>query len=55
MNLGLKDVVEVRGARFMLEGKNVMAAFEVRYKDKVLLLRDEDGIPYWSAWRKRKI
>jgi hypothetical protein len=54
MNLNLKDIVEVRGARFSLEGKNVMAAFEVRYKDKVLLLRDEDGIPYWSAWRKKK-
>ncbi|MBN1130150.1 MAG: hypothetical protein JXA71_14255 [Chitinispirillaceae bacterium] len=55
MNLSRNDVVEVRGARFTLEGKRVMAAFEVRYKDKVLLLRDEDGIPYWSAWRKRKI
>jgi hypothetical protein len=55
MNLSRNDVVEVRGARFTLEGKTVIAAFEVRYKDKVLLLRDEDGIPYWSAWRKRKL
>jgi hypothetical protein len=55
MNLSLNDGVEVRGAKFTLNGKSVMAAFEVRYKDKVLLLRDEDGIPYWRAWRKRKI
>ena len=55
MNLKLKDVIEVRGARFNLDGKNVMAAFEITYKNsKVLLLRDEDGIPYWSAWRKKK-
>ena len=55
MNLNLNDVIEVRGARFSLDGKNVMAAFEITYKNsKVLLLRDEDGIPFWSAWRKKK-
>ncbi|MBN2035170.1 MAG: hypothetical protein JW768_00375 [Chitinispirillaceae bacterium] len=54
MNLRPNDAVEIRGAPFTLNGKKVVAAFEVRYKDKVLLLRDEDGIPYWSAWRKRK-
>jgi hypothetical protein len=32
-----------------------MAGFEVRIKDRVLMLRDEDGIPYWCGWRKRKI
>jgi hypothetical protein len=55
MNLSLNDVIEVRGARFTLNGKNVMAAFTITYKNsKVLLLRDEDGIPYWRAWRKKK-
>ncbi len=59
MNLGLNDPVEVRGARFALNGKNVVAAFEVRpsgsaNSDKILLLRDEDGVPYWCGWRKRK-
>jgi hypothetical protein len=55
MNLGLNDPVEVRGARFTLNGKNTWAAFEVRTKDRILLLRDEDGIPYWCGWRKRKM
>ncbi len=55
MNLGLNDKVDIRGARFSLNGKDVIAAFEVRTSDRVLLLRDEDGIPYWCGWRKRKI
>jgi hypothetical protein len=60
MNLGLNDPVEVRGARFSLKGKSTIAAFEVRptgsqNSDKVLLLRDQDGVPYWSGWRKRKL
>ena len=55
MDLGLNDNVEIRGARFSLKGKNVIAAFEVRTADRVLLLRDEDNIPYWCGWRKRKV
>jgi hypothetical protein len=55
MNIGLNDNVEIRGARFSLGGKNVVAAFELRTNDKVLLLRDEDNVPYWCGWRKRKM
>jgi hypothetical protein len=55
MDLTLNDNVEIRGARFSLKGKNVMAAFEVRTPSRVLLLRDEDNVPYWCGWRKRKI
>ena len=55
MDLTLNDNVEIRGARFSLKGKNVMAAFEVRTPSKTLLLRDEDNVPYWCGWRKRKI
>jgi uncharacterized protein (DUF779 family) len=55
MNLNVNDVVEIRGSRFSLNGKNVMAALEVRSKERVLMLRDVDGIPYWCGWRKRKM
>lgn len=55
MDLTLNDNVEVRGARFSLKGKDVIAAFEVRTSSRVLLLRDEDNVPYWCGWRKRKI
>jgi hypothetical protein len=54
MDLTLNDNVEVRGARFSLKGKDVIAAFEVRTSSRVLLLRDEDNVPYWCGWRKRK-
>ena len=56
MNLSLNDQIEVKGARFTLNGKNVMAAFEVTRtsSDKILLLRDQDGIPNWCSWRKKK-
>jgi hypothetical protein len=56
MNLGPNDQVEVRGARFAINGKNVMAAFEIyRTGDsKILLLRDQDDVPYWCGWRKKK-
>jgi hypothetical protein len=55
MDLTLNDNVEIRGARFSLKGKDVIAAFEVRTSSRVLLLRDEDNVPYWCGWRKRKI
>jgi hypothetical protein len=54
MDLTLNDNVEIRGARFSLKGKDVIAAFEVRTSSRVLLLRDEDNVPYWCGWRKRK-
>ena len=55
MDLTLNDNVEIRGARFSLKGINVIAAFEVRTSSRVLLLRDEDNVPYWCGWRKRKV
>ena len=57
MNININDNVEIIGTRFSLNGNNVMAAFEVRTtaNDRVLMLRDADGIPYWCGWRKRKL
>ena len=55
MNLTLNDNVEIKGARFSLNNKDVIAAFEVLTSDRVLMLRDEDGVPYWCGWRKRKV
>jgi hypothetical protein len=55
MNIGLNDNVEIRGARFSLDNKTVIAAFELRTSDRVLLLRDDDNVPYWCGWRKRKM
>ena len=54
MSLQVKDRnIEVRGYRTMIDGKPVIMASKLVRRDKVLLLRDEDGIPYWCGWRPK--
>ncbi|HXF04928.1 MAG TPA: DNA-binding protein [Blastocatellia bacterium] len=48
-----KDKVEVRGSRITFQGKPAIIAAEVRKGDEVLKLRDENGFPVWSGWRRR--
>jgi hypothetical protein len=48
-----KDTVEVKGSRVTLQGKPVLLAAEVKKGDATLVLRDEAGIPAWSAVRRR--
>lgn len=48
-----KDKVEVKGSRITFEGKPAIIAAEVKKGDEVLRLRDENGFPVWSGWRKR--
>ena len=54
INLSVNDKnIEVRGCRTMIDGKPVLMASMLVRKDKMLILRDNDGIPYWCAWRPR--
>ena len=48
-----KERVEVKGSRIDLAGEQAIIASEVRKGDQVLKLRDEDGFPAWSGWRRR--
>jgi len=48
-----KDKVEVKGSRITFEGKPAIIAAEVKKGDEILKLRDENGLPSWSGWRKR--
>lgn len=48
-----KDQVEVTGSRITYEGKPAIIASEVKKGDKVLILRDKNGFPAWSGWRRR--
>jgi hypothetical protein len=48
-----KERVEVKGSRIDLAGEQAIIASEVRKGDQVLKLRDEDGFPVWSGWRRR--
>lgn len=54
INLKINDNnIEVRGYRTMMNGKPIIMASTLVRKDKVLMLRDADGVPYWCAWRPR--
>jgi hypothetical protein len=48
-----KDKVEVKGSRVTFEGKPAIIAAEVKKGDEVLRLRDDNGFPMWSGWRRR--
>ena len=48
-----KDKVEIKGSRIIFEGKPAIIAAEVKKGDEILKLRDENGFPAWSGWRRR--
>ncbi|MBN2575474.1 MAG: DNA-binding protein [Deltaproteobacteria bacterium] len=47
------DKVEVRGSRVTFEGKPVIIAAEVKKDGQTLHLRDANGVPAWTGWRRR--
>ena len=53
MKLSIGDQVEVKGSKVAFNGKPAVMAVELRIKDRILYLRDNDGIPYWCIWRKK--
>lgn len=54
MSFSKGDKIEVKGAKVVINGKQVIMPTQVKRKDRILFLRDEDGVPYWSVWRKEK-
>ena len=48
-----RDKVEITGSKVTVDGEEAVIATEVRKGDEILRLRDKNGIPYWSGWRKR--
>ena len=47
-----KDRIEVKGSRITYDGKPAIIAAEIKKDDQVLKLRDENGYPVWSGWRR---
>ena len=47
-----EDKVEITGSRVTFEGEEAIIASEVKKGDEVLKLRDGNGIPAWSGWRR---
>jgi hypothetical protein len=48
-----KDILEIRGSRVTSGGKPAMIAAEIKKRDQILKLRDENGIPAWSGGNRR--
>jgi hypothetical protein len=53
LKLAPKDTVEIKGSRVTFNGKPAVIAAEVKKGDETLVLRDEAGLPAWSAMRRR--
>lgn len=51
--IAVNDKIEARGSRITFEGKPTLIAAEVKKGDQVLTLRDANGFPAWSGWRRR--
>lgn len=52
MKIASGDRIEVKGSRVTIEGQAVLIAAEVRKGEQSLLLRHDDGTPYWSGGRR---
>lgn len=53
MAVEANDQVEITGSRITYEGKPALIAAEVKKGENVLILRDKNGFPAWSGWRRR--
>ena len=47
-----EDKLEITGSKVTFDEEQVIIASEVKRGDEVLELRDENGIPAWSGWRR---
>ena len=53
VNIAPKDKIDVKGSRITFEGKPTLIVAEVKKGDELLTLRDANGFPAWSGWRRR--
>ncbi len=53
MTIEPNDKVVITGSRIDYNGKPAIIAAEVTKDDEILKLRDENGFPAWSGWRRR--
>ncbi|MGB8340382.1 MAG: hypothetical protein WCE51_02235 [Chthoniobacterales bacterium] len=52
MQIAANDAITVTGSRVMMDGKPAIIAGQIKKGDEVLKLRDENGVPAWSAGRR---
>lgn len=46
------DKIQVKGSKVEIRGENVILAAEIKKGDKILKLRDENGMPLWGGPRR---
>lgn len=52
LQIAANDTITVTGSRVMMDGKPAIIAGQIKKGDEVLKLRDENGVPAWSAGRR---
>jgi len=52
IKIALGDKVEITGSRISFQGKPAIIAAELKKGTEILKLRDENGFPVWSGWRR---
>lgn len=53
VSLQVKDKIQVKGSKVTFDGKPALVAAEVKKGAQTLVLRDANGYPVWSGWRKQ--
>jgi hypothetical protein len=53
VQIAVGDRIKVKGSRIEFNGRPAVVAAEVQRGDETLTLRDENGHPAWSGWRRR--
>lgn len=46
------DNIEVTGSRVTIQGQPAIIAARIKKGDALLMLRNDQGIPAWSGWRR---
>lgn len=54
LQIKVKDAIEVKGSKVTFAGKPAIIAAEVKKGNEVLKLRDSNGFPVWSGWRRQQ-
>lgn len=53
LQISSQDILEVKGSRITFDGKPAIIASEIHKGSNTLKLRDDNGIPAWTGWRRR--
>ncbi len=53
VKISVHDKIEAKGSRIVFNGSPALIAAEIKKGEEVLKLRDENGYPVWSGWRRR--